>query len=166
MAAGAPAPKAIPTEIVAPPPRLIVRAKPPIVAAPVAAQGSAATSGAAQAGSGTGAGGNGNGRGAGAAGGGGSKAVWLDGGLRNSDYPRDLLNQRIGGTARIRFTVQPSGRIAACRIASSSGSALLDDLTCRLLTERLRFRPAIDASGRAIPSEVGTDYTWGVRQRF
>lgn len=153
--------KAEPTPVVAPKPKL----KPvtPIPAAPVAGQGSASTAGAATAGTGTGAGGQGSGRGGG--GSGGSSAQWLSGGLRDSDYPREALGARLGGTVSVRFTVQPSGRISDCRAVRSSGSALLDSTTCRLLTQRLRFRPATDGNGRPIASTMGSDYTWGVRDR-
>jgi protein TonB len=69
------------------------------------------------------------------------------------------------GTVRVRFTVLTTGRIANCRVVGSSGSNVLDDVTCRLLTQRLRFRPATDGSGRPIESELGSDYTWGINIR-
>ena len=62
-AAGAPAPKAEPTPVVAPPPRIPVQS--PIPAAKVAGTGSASNSGASNEGTGTGAGGTGNGPGGG-----------------------------------------------------------------------------------------------------
>jgi protein TonB len=71
----------------------------------------------------------------------------------------------VSGNVSIRFTVLASGRIANCRIARSSGSVELDDLTCRLLTNRLRFEPARDTEGRAVPFELGNDYGWGIRRR-
>jgi len=158
---GAAGKRAEPAPIVAPKARLPVA--PVIPAAPVAGQGSASNAGAAAAGSGTGAGGSGSGRGGG--GSGGSQARWLSGGLRDSDYPREALKQRVAGTVSVSFTVLPSGRIANCRAARSSGSPLLDETTCRLLTQRLRFRPATDGDGRPIASQVSSDYTWGVRDR-
>src|SRR6476619_4608770 len=64
--AGAPAKKAEPTPVVAPPPRIPVQS--PIPAAKIAGTGSASTSGAGTSGTGTGAGGSGNGPGGGGAG--------------------------------------------------------------------------------------------------
>ena len=66
----------------------------------------------------------------------------------------------------VRFTVTTSGEIANCRIARSSGSNVLDNATCRLLIRRLRFRPATDGNGGPVATEIGSDYTWGVRQHY
>lgn len=157
---GAAGKKAEPTEIVAPRPKL--PAKSPVAAAPIAGAGTAPTAGAANAGIGPGAGGSGTGRGGGA---GGSPAQWISGGLENGDYPREALRNRLQGRVSVRFTVLVSGRIANCRITASSGSPLLDATTCRLLTERLRFRPATNNAGAPIQSELGSDYTWGINFR-
>jgi len=163
---GAVGKRAEPTPVVAPEPRIRLPAPTPLPAAPVAGIGRAVSAGAANASTGAGAGGSGSGRGAGGSGGGGSPAQWIEGGLRDSDYPRELIRDRIAGTVSIRFTVIATGAIANCRIARSSGSPTLDDATCRLLTRRLRFRPATDANGRPVATEIGSDYTWGVRQRY
>jgi protein TonB len=155
---GAAGKTAKPTEVVAPPARL--PAPSPVAAAPTAGNDASPASGAASAGNGTGAGGSGTG-----AGGGGTAAQWISGGLRDSDYPPNALRERLGGTVSIRFTVLTSGRIADCRVVRSSGNGSLDSTTCRLLTERLRFRPATNAVGQPIESRLGSDYTWGVRVR-
>src|SRR5213075_1746410 len=54
---GAAGKKAVPTPVVAPVPRIVVPAKPPIVAAPIAGAGASSNAGAATAGTGPGAGG-------------------------------------------------------------------------------------------------------------
>ena len=161
---GAAGKKDEPTPVVVPTPKVALPAKPPIAAAPIAGTGSSPNSGAAIAGTGPGAGGSGSGRGGGGAGGG-STAQWLSGGLKDSDYPRAALKDRLTGQVSVRFTVLTSGRIANCRVVRSSGSSLLDATTCQLLSERLRFRPATDGAGRAIQTELGSDYTWGIRFR-
>jgi protein TonB len=155
---GATGKKAEPTEIVVPEPKRVIPAKQPIAGTPVAGTGSASTAGAATAGTGTGAGGAGTG-------GGGSAAAWLSGGLQNSDYPRAALRNGLTGRVSVRFTVLTDGRIANCRVVASSGSPLLDTTTCRLLTDRLRFRPARNSAGVPIETELGSDYTWGINFR-
>jgi protein TonB len=162
---GAAGKKAEPTPVVAPKPKIVVPATPPVAAAPVAGTGSATTAGAATTGTGPGAGGSGTGRGGGGSGGGGSPAQWLSGGLQDSDYPRRALRDRLQGRVSVGFTVLTSGRIADCRITASSGSPMLDSTTCRLLTKRLRFRPARDSSGRPIATTLYSDYTWGINFR-
>ena len=142
-----------------------VPAKPPVAAAPIAGTGAATTAGAAISGTGPGAGGSGTGRGGGGSGGGGSPAKWISGGLMDADYPRSALKDRLQGQVSVGFTVRTDGHISNCRITASSGSPLLDSTTCRLLTERLRFRPALDGAGRPTESTLYSDYTWGIHLR-
>jgi len=133
------------------------------LASPTAA---ASTAGAAASGAGPGAGGSGNGTGAGSGGngGGGGPAVpaqRVGGALSDRDYPRDA--GRAGGTVGIAFTVRSDGRVDGCRVLGSSGSARLDGLTCSLVTQRFRYRPARDAGGQAVDSTLRTAFTWGTR---
>ena len=52
------------------------------------------------------------------------------------------------------------GRVEGCRVERSSGYQVLDTATCRLVTERFRFRPARDSAGRVIAWSLKTDFTW------
>jgi protein TonB len=132
-------------------------------AAAVAGDGSDAAAGAGSQGTGTGAGGTGSGGGGG--GGLGSPAQRIAGALRDSDYPRAAEAEGLAGTVGISFRVRTDGRVDRCTVVRSSGSALLDDLTCRLFTARYRFRPATNASGAATESTLQTSFTWGTRRR-
>ncbi len=159
---GAPAPEgaeaeAVPVEA---PPAAIVLA--PERTAPTAGEGQESRSGASRTGSGPGAGGTGDGFGGGGIA---TPARRIAGALRDSDYPRTAERQNMAGTVAISFRVRTDGRVDRCTVQSSSGYALLDDLTCRLFTERFRFEPARTASGRAVESTQGTSFTWGTRQR-
>lgn len=154
-AEGAAGKKAEPTPVVAPPPKILVPAKPPVVAAPVPGTGSAPTAGAALAGSGTGAGGSGTGRGGGGtgdAGRGGLGPKLLSGGPVRSDYRR--LGARIAGPTRaiVRLDIGTDGRVTACKLTASTGYADVDSRICPLLQPRMRWSPARDRAGRPIPS--------------
>lgn len=162
-----------PTQIVAPPPEIRLPVPPPIPAAPVAGQGSAMAAGATNVpGPGTGSGGIGdglgsgrfgNGTGGGGGGGGrGTRARWLSGGIDSSDYPDGDYRARRGGTVHLRFTVAPSGRVSDCAVTRSSGSRELDNVTCRLIIRRFRYRPARNAEGDPIPSSVVGEHVWEV----
>lgn len=158
--------KAVPTEIVAPPPVLppiIV----PVVAAPIADKGAAANAGVALVvGPGTGAGGQGNGRGAGGSGDGdgdgfgGVPPEHLRGRLNNSDYPTGLGEKGVQGTVAVRYLVREDGRVSDCQVTRSSGSKMLDDTTCRLITERFRFRPSRDEQGRPVAAYIEENHEW------
>lgn len=162
--------KDTPTPVVAPPPEVRIEVPPPIVAAPIAGQGTAPAAGAAPVpgpgtgsggqGTGTGSGTHGNGTGGGGGGGVRTRAEWISGSIEQSDYPRAAAEVRAGGTVHLRFVVQPNGRVNGCRVTRSSGRQDLDTATCRLLEQRLRYRPARDLWGRAVPEAVIGDHVW------
>lgn len=152
--------EALPRE--APPARIPLAESP---AAPVADTGQEQAAGAAAQGSGAGAGGAGAGPGGGGQGGVAVRAQRIAGALRDSDYPRGFEAQGLAGTVGIAFRVRTDGRVDNCRVVATSGSALLDELTCRLYTERFRFRPAMTADGVPVESTLQTSFTWGTRRR-
>lgn len=69
-----------------------------------------------------------------------------------SDYPPEALAQRKQGITDFRLRISATGRVEDCRVERSSGSAALDEATCRVITRRARFRPGINAAGRPVPS--------------
>lgn len=167
--------KNTPSPIVAPEPVVKIEVPPPVIAAPVAGQGSASEAGASNVpGPGTGSGGVGTGLGSGlngdgTGGGGGGRftpARHISGAILDSDYPRRPYEQRIGGTVFMRFTVAPSGRVSDCRVTRSSGDRDLDAITCRLIMRRFRYEPARDARGRAISEQISGEQEWIPRNRF
>lgn len=158
-----------PTEVVAAPPRIVLPA--PIPAAPIAGSGPEATAGAAPLpGPGTGAGGAGEGTGSGTSGagsgsGGGIRATLLHGTIRDADYPRAARRTGSEGAVTVRFTVGTGGRATGCAVVQSSGSAELDDTTCRLIETRYRYRPARDGDGRPIAETRGWRQQWWLEPR-
>jgi protein TonB len=152
--------------VVAPPPRIRLD-PPPVPAAPTPADGLATETGASQQpGKGSGSGGSGSGTGSGRAGsgsgGGGvaSRARLVAGRILDSDYPRAASRAGATGTVLVHLSVGADGRVERCRIARSSGSADLDEATCRLARERFRYSPARDSEGRAVADTVGWKQAW------
>jgi protein TonB len=149
--------------IAAPSPRVVLATQ---VAPPVAGQGSQATSGANNAGAGTGAGGQGNGTGAGGpgsgmGGGGASKVVKIAGDINSTrDYPPASRELRLGDNVIVAPTVGTDGRVKGCRIHRPSRDPQADQITCRLATERFRFRPATDWQGNPIEAIYGWQQRW------
>lgn len=174
-AAAPPDLKNIPKAMVAPPP-LVPLPPPPLLAAPIAGPGAAVDSGAAAvAGPGTGAGGEGVGRGSGTGDGdgsgdgdgdgdGGEPPRKIGGRMRDSDYPKGLGVEGIQGRVSVRYLVDEMGRVADCEVTASSGSKILDDTTCRLISERFRFRPSRDGRGRPVPSYIVENHDWIVER--
>ncbi|HVF36906.1 MAG TPA: energy transducer TonB [Sphingomicrobium sp.] len=160
---GAAGKKDEPTPVVAPQPKIVLPAKPPIPAAPVAGTGSSPNAGTATAGTGTGAGGSGTGRGGGGAGGGGgigSEARLLGG--HRSRLPSDLLRQFSvdRGFAHLWLTVADSGRVTDCSVFQGSGNAEVDQALCGLMVRQSRWSPARDLQGHPITVRVRYTATW------
>jgi protein TonB len=157
--AGAPAPKAEASPIIAPPPKLL---RPSLIpAAKIAGAGAASSSGAAASGTGAGAGASGNG-----AGGGGYAdfsrftPARLVRNLSRGDY-RLIAGGRVpAGAAMVSLLVQADGLPSNCRIVRSSGDPYVDSGLCPLIVERLRFRPALDDQGRPVPYQLQYVATW------
>lgn len=161
-AEGAAARRAKPKPVVAAPAKIPNKA---MTAAPAASTGDATRSGATSngagtgggnAGSGTGSGGNGDGAGFGA-----QRAVKIAGDITATrDYPAQTRNLRLGSSVIVVLTVGTDGRVHGCRIHQPSPDPEADAITCRLATERFRFRPATDRAGNPIVSEFGWQQRW------
>lgn len=130
----------------------------PVVAVkPTAAPSGGGTGTGPALGSGAGGGAGGNGYGADE---GGTDLEHIAGEIDQSDYPRELGRARVGGRVSVTLTVEPTGRVSACRLTRSSGVPELDSLTCRLMQQRFRFRPSTDRYGRPVRDEVDWDHDW------
>jgi protein TonB len=156
--AGAPAKKAAAAPVVAPQPRLPLPS--PIPAAKVAGTGAASSSGASSAGSGTGAGGNGSGPGGGGVDYSRFTPAQLIRNLSRGDYQQLAAGRLPVGRAMVSLRIEPSGSPSQCRILRSSGDPMVDAGLCPLLTDRLRFRPALDDRGRPIAYQLQYVATW------
>ena len=130
--------------------------------------GAATTSGAREQGEGTGADGSGLGTGSGREGGGtggvaATNPVHISGGINNArDYPVPAGGReaRRGTEVIVRVTVGVDGRASNCSVYRASPDPEADQITCRLVVERLRFKPAQDSSG----NPVAAPFYW--RQRW
>lgn len=170
-AKGAPSPPNLrnrATDIVPPKPALVVPAPPlPVVAAPAPDTALAANTGASdRAGPGRGAGGAGDGDGGGGDGGDGDGTPprQIRGRLSMNDLPPALRQTGWSGRVDVRYRVDVDGRVGGCSIDRSSGQPEVDALTCRLITERFRFKPSLDGAGRPVRSVIVESHEWIVER--
>lgn len=170
-AAAPPNRRAVASPVVAPVPIVLPDIPPPNLAAVVVGSGRDASAGAAPIiGPGTGAGGVGQGTGSGDTGdgdggGGGTPLKLLRGRIGNGDYPRAALNAGASGTVYLRFIVDTDGRAHGCRVTRTSGNDALDATTCRLIEQRLRYRPETDGDGRPVAVVVTGRQVWELAPR-
>ncbi len=157
------------TAIVAPPVTPLI-VPPPIAVATRADLGSAAQTGASPLpGPGRGAGSYGDGLGGGGTGGGGDGTGdgepvrgprRTSGRLSFADLPEETLAMGQEAAVTVVFAVNADGRVANCRIDRPSAHPAIDSLTCRLIEQRFRYRPALDRRGRPVRSFVRETHTW------
>jgi protein TonB len=91
----------------------------------------------------------------------GNPASWVT----NDDYPPSALRAEEQGSVGISFEINAEGRIENCTVTSSSGSSVLDQATCRLVTRRGRYSPALDAAGNPMRGGRKTlRFRWQITQ--
>jgi protein TonB len=154
------------TEVVAPPPVVVLPPVSPVIAAPVAGTGVQASQGASdKPGPGTGAGGIGNGTGSGGSGDGDgygddTPPRRIKGRIKDSDYPREAAEAGVSGSVTVRYFVNVDGRVSGCVVTRSSGNRALDETTCSLIEKRYRYDPSRDADGRPVRSIIIVSQDW------
>ena len=80
--------------------------------------------------------------------------------VARADYPRAALRNREQGRVGFALGIGADGRVNACRITASSGSAALDAATCRIMRSRARYTPARDAQGNPVPDRDRGELNW------
>ena len=78
------------------------------------------------------------------------------------DYPSRALREEAQGTTGFAVVVNASGRVDSCSITSSSGNSQLDETTCRLVTQRARFDPKLDAQGNPTTGNYSNRILWKI----
>lgn len=79
-----------------------------------------------------------------------------------ADYPAGDLRRESQGVARFALTIGTDGRVDSCRITMSSGSPSLDEATCRLVSRRARFKPALGSDGLPVPGSFASAIRWEI----
>lgn len=76
------------------------------------------------------------------------------------DYPMKAFEKKWEGVTRFELLIAPDGKIATCKINSSSGHEEFDELSCHLAQKRVKFSPARDANGQAVWGVYRTQAVW------
>jgi protein TonB len=80
--------------------------------------------------------------------------------VSDADYPESAIRAEEQGVVGFTLDVGADGRVTACSVDSSSGSAALDQTTCRIMVERMNFVPAHDRKGRPTTDRVHSRMRW------
>ena len=76
------------------------------------------------------------------------------------DYPAAALRARHQGATGFALTIGADGRVTNCQVTMSSGSAPIDETTCRVLRARARYNPARTADGTPTTGRDSGRVTW------
>jgi len=87
-------------------------------------------------------------------------ARYRSGRLAFTDYPTAALRAGLQGSVIIRVRIGTTGRIEGCEILESSGHEVLDDATCRRVSGRYLYFPAIGDDGRPTGGAVLHRVAW------
>jgi protein TonB len=80
--------------------------------------------------------------------------------VTTDDYPSRALREEREGVTAVSWDITTDGRVANCRVTSSSGSPDLDQAACTNITRRGRYKPALDESGNPIASTDSRRVRW------
>ena len=84
--------------------------------------------------------------------------------VTTEDYPSRALREEREGVTGIAFDIGTDGKVANCRVTSSSGSPDLDDATCRNFIRRARYKPAQNDTGQPMASTGSQRVRWQMPQ--
>jgi periplasmic protein TonB len=90
----------------------------------------------------------------------GNSQLWVT----TEDYPSRALREEREGVTAVAWDITTEGRVANCRITSSSGSPDLDQAACTNITRRGRYKPALDEAGNPIASTDSRRVRWQMPQ--
>lgn len=80
--------------------------------------------------------------------------------LRDGDFPSKALNRGHNGYVGFRLIVEADGTVSGCRVLFRTNPDEFADLSCRLLMERARMLPALDADGKPVRSYYVSRIKW------
>ena len=79
---------------------------------------------------------------------------------KGADFPPSALNQGHNGLVRFRLDIDPAGLPTTCTVLYRTNPDDFADRSCKLLIERARFSPALDASGKPVKSYYINSIRW------
>lgn len=83
-------------------------------------------------------------------------ALWFT----RDDYHPAALRAEQEGRVGLLLDIGVDGRVSGCTVLASSGAQLLDRESCRLVTRRARFTPALGKGRKPVPDRWNASIEW------
>ncbi len=80
----------------------------------------------------------------------------------SDDYPSRSLREENEGVTRFSVQIGTNGRVTSCSVTGSSGHADLDSATCKLVTSRAKFTPALGKDGSPTTGSYSSSVRWQI----
>ena len=80
--------------------------------------------------------------------------------LTTGDFPREAAMEGASGIVQVRIDLDEKGAIVGCHILHRTSPDQFADLTCKLIVQRAKLSPALDASGTPVRSFYATKIAW------
>lgn len=80
--------------------------------------------------------------------------------ITSADFPKKALNQGSNGLVQFRLDIDETGKVSGCRILYRTNPDDFADLSCKLLTQRAKFSPALNSAGKAVRSFYVSKIRW------
>ena len=77
-----------------------------------------------------------------------------------SAYPAKARKKGQEGEVGYRVDVNAEGELRSCEIIKSSGHSVLDQATCELMIQHVKFTPDVNAQGRSLESIIQGTIVW------
>jgi protein TonB len=75
-------------------------------------------------------------------------------------YPPAAKRAGAEGRVSVRITIGTDGRVSDCTVTGSSGNSDLDETTCRIFKQRVRYTPAKDVNGNPVVDHANQSVVW------
>jgi TonB family protein len=79
------------------------------------------------------------------------------------DYPTDAVRKEDQGTVDLSLLIDETGKVVDCSVHSTAGVATLDTMSCYVIQQRAKFRPAIGTDGKPVRSVFFQRIRWEFR---
>ncbi|MFL6721051.1 MAG: energy transducer TonB [Sphingomonas sp.] len=76
------------------------------------------------------------------------------------DYPVGAMLSHQEGSVKLTFLVDERGQVADCSVDETSGIAVLDTMSCYVISKRAQFTPAMGTNGKPVKSAYSQRINW------
>jgi hypothetical protein len=80
--------------------------------------------------------------------------------ITTSDFPTSAEAEGHNGLVHLRLDIDGGGKIMGCHIQSKTSPDDFANTSCKLITRRAKFQPALDAAGKPVPSYYVNVVRW------